>query len=327
MKSRLVLIGALVAASSSVAEAQCSSGVAQQGCQTALDLVTYMTPQLATAIAAGSPTLAQSGALGGLGRFALTIRGTGVLNGAFPKIGDKPFLTNTSAQTYTSKDAVVPGAGVDFSVGLWKGVNLGATHVGGIDAIVSALYLPDVTGDGNDFSIKAKDGNLKLGYGIRVGVLDESVVTPGLYLSYLQRDLPTVSLTGASSSASGAGTAEGKFSLNDYSVKTTAIRLVAQKSLLIFGLTAGVGQDTYKSSASVSASVTSPTAGTSTGAASLNMTRTNVFAGISFNLFVFKLAVEAGQVSGGSIANTVNNFGKPAGDSRTYASGGIRFAF
>jgi hypothetical protein len=325
MKARFVMIVAVSAAASGVAGAQCGAGVAQQGCQAALDLVNYMTPQLATAIAGGSPTLAQSGALGGLGRFALSIRGTGVMNGAFPNIGDKPFLTNSAAQTYTSKDAVVPGVGVDFSVGIWKGVNLGATHVGGIDALVSALYLPDVSE--GDISIKANDGNLKLGYGIRVGVLDESIITPGVYISYLQRDLPTVSLTGESSAASGAGTATGTFALNDFSVKTTAIRLVAQKSLLIFGLSLGVGQDSYKSSARVSAAVTSPIAGSSTGVASLNMTRTNVFGGVSFNFFVFKLAVEAGQVSGGSIKKTVNDFGKPASDSRNYVSGGLRFAF
>jgi hypothetical protein len=327
MKARFVTIAGLMVAAAGTVGAQCTTGLAQQGCRAGVDLLNYMTPQLATAIAGGSPTLAQSGALGGLGRFALTIRGTGVMNGAFPNIGDKPFNTNGVAQSYTTKDTPIPGAGVDFSVGLWKGVNLAATHVGGVDAIVSALYLPDVTGEGNEFSIKAKDGNLKLGYGVRIGVLDESAITPGLYVSYLQRDLPTVSLTGNAGSSSGAGTASGSFALNDFSVKTTAVRLVAMKNLLIFGLTAGVGQDTYKSSANVEAKLTSPTTATSNGAASMNMTRTNMFVGASVNFFVFKLAVEGGQVSGGSLASPFNTFDKPASDSRSYISGGLRLAF
>jgi hypothetical protein len=327
MKGRILAAVAAAFVVAAPAGAQCSGGNAQSACQTALDLVNFMAPQMATAIAGGSPTLAQSGALGGLGRFALTIRGTGVTNGAFPNIGDKPFLVGSGSQTYTSENSVVPGVGVDFSVGLWKGVNLGVTHVGGVDAIVSALYLPDVQGEGGDFSIKAKDGNLKLGYGVRIGLLDESVISPGLYVSYLQRDLPTVTLTGSSSSASGAGTASGTFALSDFSIKTSAIRLVAQKSLFILGLTAGIGQDTYKSSAAVSATLTSPASASSTGKASLDVTRTNMFVGASFNLFIFKLAVEAGQVSGGSITKTVNNFGKSADESRSYLSAGLRLAF
>ena len=319
----LVLLGAVAAAP---AGAQCSAGQAQQGCQLGIDLVNFMTPQLATAIAGGSSTLAQSGALGGLGRFALTLRGTGVMNGALPNVSDHPFSTTNASQSYTNKDTPVPGGGVDLSVGLWEGVNLGATHVGGIDAIVSALYLPDV--NQGDINIKAKDGNLKLGYGVRIGLLDESLVIPGLYLSYLNRDLPVVSLTGNAGSASGANTATGNFALNDFTVTTSAIRLVAAKNFLIFSLSAGVGQDTYKGSANVTANLTSPVTATSSGSTSFSMTRNNMFLGAAVNLFIFKLAVEAGQVSGGSAPALYNSFaGKSAGDSRSYVSGGLRLAF
>lgn len=323
MNGRFVVIAGLLAASAATAGAQCASApvVARQSCYASVDLINYMTPQLATGIAGGSSTLAQSGALGGLGRFALTLRGTGVLDGAFPNIGDVPFKTDGSKQAYTTKDQIVPGVGVDASIGLWKGLNLGATHVGGVDAIVSALYVPDVTGDGNDFSIKAKDGNLKLGYGVRVGLLDESVITPGVYASYLQRDLPTVTLSGKSG---GSGVGSGTFALNDFSVKTTAVRLVAQKSLLILGLTAGVGQDTYKSSANIATTVSGQSA---SGAADMSMTRTNMFVGASFNLFIFKVAVEYGQVSGGSVAAPFNTFDKAPDASHKYLSGGIRLAF
>lgn len=324
MKGRFVVATIVGLASASPLAAQCSSAplVTRQACNASVDLINYMTPQLATAIAGGSSTLGQSGALGGLGRFALSIRGTGVMNGAFPDVGDVAFRTDGQPQSYTTTEQIVPGVGVDAALGIWKGYNLGATHIGAVDALVSALYIPDIEGEDGDFSVKAPDGNLKLGYGIRVGILDESVVTPGLYLSYLQRDLPTVTLSGESGT-SGAG-AQGTFALENFSVKTSAVRLVAAKTFLIFGLQAGVGQDTYKSSASIRADVSGQQA---TGTASMSMTRTNVFVGAMINFFAFKLVAEAGQVSGGSLPTPFNTFDKPAGDSRTYLSGGIRIAF
>jgi hypothetical protein len=332
MKTRMFFAagGFALLASASPALAQCSNAnvAVRQACTASVDLINYMTPQLSTAIAGGSPTLGQSGALGGIGRFALTLRGTAVMNGAFPNIGDKPFRTDGAPQSYTTEETMVPGVGVDFSIGLTKGASLGATNVGGLDFIVSALYIPDIEGEGGDFSIKAKDGNLKLGYGLRVGLLDESLVTPGVYLSYLQRDLPVVSLTGSSASGSGVGTASGTFALNDFSVKTTAIRLVAAKSFVLFGLQAGVGQDTYKGSSNVTATVNT-VGGTQTANASANMsmTRTNMFVGASINLFIGKLVAEYGTVSGGSLPTPTNTFDKQASDSRTYLSGGLRIAF
>ena len=88
-------------------------------------------------------------------------------------------------------------------------------------------------------TLEAKDprrlfeGNALIRRLIRIGVLDESIVTPGVYISYLQRDLPTVSLTGSSGSGSGVTSASGNFALNDFSVKTSAWRLVAAKNLLV----------------------------------------------------------------------------------------------
>ncbi len=330
MKARFVAAAVLGLTVTGTAGAQCSSApvAARQACYASQDLINYMTPQLATAIAGGSSTLGQSGALGGLPHFALSVRGTGVLNGAFPEIGDEPFRTDGQPQAYTTKSQIVPGVGVDASLGVWKGLNLGATRVGAVDVIVSALYVPDVEGDGGDFSIKATDGNLKLGYGVRVGILDESIVTPGVHISYLKRDLPTVSLSGSSGDGGAGGIGEGSFSLNDFSVKTSAIRLVAAKSFLIFGLQAGIGQDRYESSAGIVATVNSGIGNqTATGSAAMTMTRTNMFVGATVNFFAFKVVAEAGQVSGGSLPASFNSFDKPASDSRTYLSGGLRIAF
>jgi hypothetical protein len=331
MQGRLftfAVLGAALIVPSRESFAQCSSAAlpVRQACTASVDLVTYMTPQLATAIAGGSSTLGQSGALGGLGRFALSFRATGVMNGAFPNIDEAPFRTDGQPQTYTTKNQIVPGVGADFSLGITKGASLGATNVGGLDLLVSALYLPNVEGDeSGDFTIKAKDGNLKLGYGVRVGLLDESLVTPGVYASYLQRDLPTISINGSSgTTTTPLGTTQGTFALNDFSVKTTAIRIVAAKNFVVLGLQAGVGQDTYKASANIQASAGGQSA---TGSAKMSMTRTNMFVGASINILAAKLVAEYGQVMGGTLPPTSNNFDKAADASRSYLSGGIRIAF
>jgi hypothetical protein len=324
MKMRIIVSAAVLGmATAGQLHAQCSGAtVTQQACKASVDLVNYMTPQLATSIAAGSSTLGQSGVLGGLGRFAVSVRATAVVNGAIPDVADRPFRVDGAPESYTTTKQIIPGVGVDGSVGITKGMNLGATRVGGIDVLVSALYMPEA--DIGDFSLKAPDGSLKLGYGVRVGLLEESIASPGLYVSYLQRDLPTITLSGTSGVSTGAGTASGTFSLNDFSVKTSAIRLVAAKGLGFLSVQAGVGQDTYKATANIAATVNGQ--GT-TGVADMKMTRNNVFGGLMLNLVLLKVVAEAGQVMGGSLATPFNNFDKKADESRTYISGGIRIAF
>ena len=58
------------------------------------------------------------------------------------------------------------------------------------------------------------------------------------------------------------------------------------------------------------------------------MTRNNMFVDLSLNLPIFKLVIEAGQVSGGDKPSTFNTFeGTGIVDSRVYGSLGVRFAW
>ncbi|MDQ8165210.1 MAG: hypothetical protein P3A28_05565, partial [Gemmatimonadota bacterium] len=95
MIKRILLTAAFFwAATAAQLQAQCAGAtVTRQACETARDLVTFITPQLATSIAAGSSTLGQSGVLGGLGHFGLSVRATVVTNGAVPEITDLGFRT------------------------------------------------------------------------------------------------------------------------------------------------------------------------------------------------------------------------------------------
>jgi hypothetical protein len=218
---------------------------------------------------------------------------------------------------------------VDAAVGVFRGVQFGVTEVGGVDLLVNAAYLPEVTQSG--VALRTPGGPFKLGYGARVGLLQESTVIPAVSVTYLKRDLPTLGIT---ASYQGNGTGADTLRVNDLAVKTDAWRVVASKRLLLFGVAAGVGQDRYRSSGDVSAVVRQQVVPgvdqaytTSPVRFEQSLTRTNYFANVSMNLLLLKVVGEIGQVSGGSV-ETFNSFGdKRADDSLLYGSVGVRVGF
>ena len=293
----------------------------QDACQKAIDLFKYMAPQLGTSIAGGNPTLGQGGNLGGLGHFSAGLR-VNVLRGSLPQIQNLAVAVDGAhSDQIETKDQYVPMPTADLAIGVFKGIPLPLTNVGGVDVLVSATYVPEF--DNSGVSVKVPNGSLKLGYGARVGILQESLLVPGIAVSYLIRDLPTLNVVGVSGGDS--------LYVNNLSLKTKAWRVTASKSLIMFGLAAGVGQDKYDAStdigAHVAASGVSPAANAGPIGMSQSLTRTNIFGDLSVNLLLFKLNAEIGQVSGGTI-NTYNTFsGKQAADSRIYGSVGARFGF
>ena len=52
-------------------------------------------------------------------------------------------------------------------------------EVGGIDLLANVAYMQDY--DGDDVSVSVgDDGNFKFGYGARIGLLQESIISPGV---------------------------------------------------------------------------------------------------------------------------------------------------
>jgi len=335
MKARLFVLftGAALAGTSAAAQTpdtnRCpnttsTQRISQDACQKALDLFQYLAPQLGTSITGGNATLGQGGNLGGLGHFSVGLR-VNAVQGSLPQIQDITLSTSGATNTppIDTKTQIIPMPTADLAIGIFKGLPLALTNVGGVDLLVSAAYLPEF--DGSGVSVKVPEGSLKLGYGARLGILQESLLVPGVSVSYLRRDLPTVNIA--------ANSGGDSLYVKNLSLKTKAWRVVASKSLLLFGLAAGFGQDKYESSADVSAHVAArtvpPTSAANAGPVTLaqNLTRANVFADVSMNLLLFKITGEIGQVSGGTI-NTYNTFsGKQAADSRIYGSIGARFGF
>jgi hypothetical protein len=315
----LVVVGAGTARAQSSA---CPSGavgsaaqISQDACQQAVDVFQYMAPQLGAAVAGGNATLGQGGTLGGFGHVSLGVRAN-VVAATIPQVDQfHQSVTGAQRQTLPAKDnQPLPMPVVDAAIGVWAGIPVGVTNVGGIDILVNVAYIPDISE--NSLSVKTPGGSLKFGYGARLGIVQESIALPGVAVTYLKRDLPTMTLQGT--------TGGNSFTVQQVDIGTTALRLAASKHFAIFGLAAGVGQDRYSQSAVVQATVL----GQNSQAVPLaqDVTRTNIFADLSINFPILNLVGEIGQVSGGSVS-TYNQFSKDANASRLYGSVGLRFAW
>jgi hypothetical protein len=202
---------------------------------------------------------------------------------------------------------------VDVAIGLFKGFPVGLTRVGGVDALVNVSYLPSYTQ--HSLHVGASDNKWKLGFGGRLGIIQESLLLPGIGVSYMVRDLPTAELSGQDNSGNSV-------SIGDYRIRTQQWRLTASKQVLFVGVAAGIGQDKYDTKASLTYNVdgSTPNAPISLH---ISPTRTNVFADLSFNFLLAHFVAEIGRVSGGDVG-TFNTFSTNASAARTYGSLGIR---
>jgi hypothetical protein len=300
-------------------------GPAADACQQGVDFFHYMAPQLGTAMTGGNTTLAQGGSLGGMRfglvpRFAIGVRVNAVAGNAPVYDPTVNPLAGASAPPPAARElatetAPIPMPSVDAAIGVFKGIPLALSNVGGVDLLLSATYIPKYEGD--DFSIEP-DASLAMGVGVRVGLLQESLVVPGVGFSFLSRRTPKTTLTVTQTGATA--------SVEDLELKSNAWRLTVSKSLLLFGLAAGVGQDTYNTSTTIRTTITPtpPSGQIPPFSVESKVTRTNYFADLSMNLLLIKLVGTVGMVSGGDIA-TYNSYDNPADKSRLYGSVGLRF--
>lgn len=289
--------------------------VAQDACQKAIDLFRYMAPQLGAIVAGGSATQGIAGTLGGIGHFSFGIRGNGI-NGSLPEVDRVvPNTRGARQDIYPIDNQALGFVTADLGVGLFKG--LSTSGFGSVDALVSASYIPEYTSSSVD--VKVPSGGFKFGFGAKVGLLSETLVRPGIAVSYLVRELPTVDITGKSG--------DDRLFLDGVKVKARSWRAMAGKSFFFAGAAAGFGQDTYDSNADITVTVAprQATNGGTGGPISLgqDLTRTNIFGSVWLDAKVMKIVGEIGRVSGGTI-ETYNQFeGVQPADSRTYYSVGV----
>jgi len=287
------------------------------GCQKAVDLYQYLNSQLGTLVAGGNATLGQGGTLGGLGHFSIGAR-VNLLNASIPDVqGVNVSSTAPQASGYTTTGKTLLLPEVDGALGLFRGFPIGLTYIGGVDLLGSASYLPAM--DQTGVRIGHPTGAIRFGYGIRLGVLQETYLTPGISVTYQERSLPMTTLVATASPTQ-------MFSVRDLNLRTRAWRVVASKNLLWLSLAAGFGRDYYDASAKLTSSVDGQSQPAPVSL-TVSPTRTNIFGDVSINVIPFvKLVAELGRVSGGSV-RTFNSFADDVNQSRWYGSIGARLAF
>jgi hypothetical protein len=295
------------------------TGIAADACQQAIDFFKYMAPQLGTAMMGGNTTLAQGGSLGGrrlglIPHFAIGVR-VNAVQGNAPQFAPNVLLPTATgpgaARELATDNAIVPLPAVDVAVGVFKGFPLALSNVGGVDLLLSAAYVPEK--DIENYSIKP-DNQLAFGYGVRVGLLQESLLVPGVGVSYIQRKFPVTTISTTQATAN--------MDVQDLDLKSSGWRLTASKSLILFGVALGAGQDTYDASVGQIQAAVGGTSVVATPPKS-KVTRTNYFGELSMNLVVLKIVAGGGMVSGGEVP-TYNSFDNKADKSRLYGTVGVR---
>lgn len=324
LSAGLLFFAAAASAQAQQSDSRCGDpsivGITGNGgdaCQKALDIFHYLTPQFGVLVAGGNATLGMSSATGGPGRFAISVRATGMRT-SIPNVEQIGVVVGAPQRSnYQVDDQPAGFPTADASLGVFGGMPLGITRVLSVDALASLTYVPSLSDRGINMSL---ENSFEFGYGARIGLIQESIVIPGVSVTWLRRNLPKATLA--------ASIDDDTVTVDGFQVKTTAWRIVAGKSLGMMGLALGYGRDTYDAGANLSYVVndgiirnTPPNGPFRLGH---SPKATNMFADLSFNLIAVKIVAEIGRVTTDD-AVTYNSFSKKASDPRLYGALGIRF--
>src|SRR6476619_6393727 len=127
----------------------CAPGTSQDACQMAVDVFQLLSPQLGLALAGGNAVLGSGSTLGGPGHFSIGLRAN-IFQGDLPDITSFPTPSTTGRVQHTGASALPASTTIvglptaDAAIGLFGGVPLPLTNVGGIDLLLSATYVPAI---------------------------------------------------------------------------------------------------------------------------------------------------------------------------------------
>lgn len=292
--------------------------VAADACQKAADLFLLLAPQLGTAVAGGNVEPGQGGALGGLGHFGVSVRVNG-LRAPIPRFDDATLSVLGARRSQLSTTGTWLGfPEADVAIGLFRGLPIGLTSVGGIDLLVNGAYVPSFTRD--QLAVRTTGGALRLGVGARLGLLEESMFVPGVALALVRRQTPTATVD--------ARSGNDTVGVRDFDVRTDSWRLTVAKGVIFARVAAGVGRDRVDARATLAAVVNEAGLRVPSGDRTFRQrfTRTNYFANLTLGRLPFAALVgEIGRTSGGSLPETYNSFdGRRPDAAYTYGSLSVR---
>ena len=161
MKNRLSVVGAAFAAAllpavlgaQDLSAPRCAGGapgsvtqIGQDACQQAYDIYQLIAPQLGLALAGGNATAGTGSVLGGIGHFSVGVRAN-VFSGLLPDSALTPSTSGAQRRTLPTKSQAFGLPTADAAIGLFSGFPLALTNVLGVDALISAQYVPSFSND------------------------------------------------------------------------------------------------------------------------------------------------------------------------------------
>ena len=292
-------------------------------CRKSEDLFRFLAPQVGVALSGGNVLLGEGGTLGGWGKRSAVLRVTAV-DGRVPSNTVALSPTGPVASDFGATRAPIPVPALDVGIGLFRGVPLGLTNVGGVDLLLGATFVPNVSRD--EFNLSSEGRSLVGTVGVRVGVLQESALVPGVGLSVMRRRLPATSVT--------YRTQDDTLGVFNTRVSSTVYRLTVNKRFGLIGLGGGIGRDELDTRTNVEAVINETVAGqpVRTVAALRDVrdraSRSTAFVNASFGLARAQLVGELGRSQAGELRETLNTFGgRRANEAYTYASLGFGIRF
>ena len=332
MRRGAVLAGLLVAAGaaplraqeSGALDPQCAGGalLMQDACQQATDLFRFLAPQLGGVVAGGNAILGDATTLGGRGRWVMELRVNTLLGGLPAVDALSPDTGRAQRHRIPIVDQPVALPLLAGAVGVDGGVRAASgARIGGLDVLFGASFLPSL--DAAGLSLRA--GHVALAYGLRLGIVEGVAGTPSLVATWLHRDLPRVSIVGASG--------DSRVEVRDVSVATDAWRLVAGTALGPVHLAGGVGLERYASRADVYVSLgpSDCDAGEACSGRPFpdgfaqRLVRRAYFVDASLPVGGTVLVLEVGRVDGGRVESYNEFVGQQPGAARWTGALGVRY--
>lgn len=321
------LVACAVSSPLSAQTQQCSTQAVplRDACQMGTDIFEMLIPQVQGALAGGGPILGSARAVRGV---SIGLR-VNAVDGRVPDLGAVTLsTTGIVRRNVPTTRTPVPAPALDVGIALFPGISVGLQRILSIDGLVNVAYIPNR--EFGDFRVKAENGSLKLGYGAKIGILQDRTLMPAVAVSYFRRQLPTSTFSTSFNSSIAGVTTNDSLSLAQMSVRNDAIRIALSKKLGFIEIGGGVGQDRYRTFAQLLARVSSGVGVAANGAAVLTqeITRNAAYGSFALNIFKLRLGAEAGATFGGDSLTTYNTFtdGK-LNERRLFGSVGLRVGF
>ena len=309
----LSLVASALPAFAQTSECAAYASSTRRVCSAAVDATRAFHPIAGILVSGGNPTIGSAGTLGGIGHATFSLRA----NAVELVLPDLDY--SGGAATVAAGDMFwAPAPLVDGAIGIYRGMPGGLL---GIDLLGSAQLLRTDQIDNFTVAAGAKEiGGLALGlgYGVRVGLLGESILLPAVSVSVMRRDMPQITY--------GNVLRSDRYSYG-VDLHATNLRLAASKKLMIFDLAAGVGWDKYSGDALIRfrdpvTGVTQPDV-----LVDLDNSRTLGFLNAGMNLSFLRITGEVGYQAGKDQQLTTNfeDFDTTAG--KLFAGLGLRVGF